>query len=84
MQGSFPLSYVHTLPDSSFAGTRKNTRLIRLLLTHKNGDQLGAISACNAMEHCTAAPIGKVERHLSDRCCATVSDVVLMAAEVNK
>ena len=35
----------HSLPDSSFAGPRKNTHQIRLLLTHKNGD-FSVISAC--------------------------------------
>jgi len=41
---------------------------IGLLFTHKNGD-FGAISAA---ERSCAAPISKVERHISDRFCATL------------
>ena len=37
---------------------------IGLLFTHKNGD-LGAISVT---ERCCAAPVSKVESHISDRC----------------
>ena len=37
---------------------------IGLLFTHENGD-FGAISVT---ERCCAAPISKVESHISDRC----------------
>ena len=51
-----------TLYRIAFAPARKSYR-IRILFTHKNGD-FGAISVT---ERNYAAPISKVESHISDR-----------------
>ena len=56
-----------TLYRIAFAPARKPYR-IRLLFTHENGD-FGAISVT---ERICSAPISIVERHISERFCATL------------
>ena len=48
----------------AFAPARKSYRITGLLFTHKKGD-FGAISVT---ERSCAAPISKLESHISDRC----------------
>ena len=58
---------VFSVVVNTFAPTRQSCG-IGLLLTHKNGD----FGATYGTERRGAAPISKVERHISDRFCATL------------
>ena len=60
------LMAMFTLYQIAFAPTRKPHR-IGLLFTHKKGD----FCAISVTERSCAAPISKVERHISDRFCAS-------------
>ena len=71
---------VFTLHRIAFAPPRKSYQM-GLLFTHKNGSS-GAISVTNRS---CAEPISIVERHISDRCCATLQcSVNTYSAEVNE
>ena len=70
---------VFTLYRVAFAPPRKSYQ-IGLLFTHKNGSS-GAISVT---KRSCAEPISIVERHISDRFCATLRCTVnTYSAEVN-
>ena len=71
---------VFTLHRIAFAPPRKSYRM-GLLFTHKNGYG-GAVSVT---KRSCAEPISIVERHISDRFCATLRcSMNTYSAEVNK